>query len=140
MYKWEAIPKLISGNEIYTIIGQTKFAINSSTSKRTFDSRTFDDTTRNRYAWLFDNTSGCKSSETDYGCEVEDNHSYLAANNTNQRIYGYWTSDNFPKNPKTWSVLNTGKFDLTNCSASSYSRYYYGIRPVITVDKDIFSN
>ena len=72
----------------------------------------------NTYAWLFDNTFGC----TTYGCNTN-------ASGTN----GYWTSSH-ASGGYAWYVDFDGPlvyYGVTNGD-------YFGVRPVITVDKSIF--
>ena len=72
-----------------------------------------------KYAWLYDYTDGCAS----YGCNVE--------NSSNK---GYWTST-----PVTgfasgvWRVLRRGSLGNYNIDGTNYG----GVRPVITVSKNI---
>jgi len=74
----------------------------------------------NTYAWLFDNTYNC----TTYGCNVADSGTY-----------GYWTSS-FAASGRAWRVDRAGAlyyYDVTYVD-------YYGVRPVITVNKSVFAN
>ena len=73
----------------------------------------------NKYAWLFDNTNSC----TTYGCNVADSSNY-----------GYWTGTAYSNNSdKGWLVDSDGYLDYRTVVNSSF----IGIRPVITVDKNI---
>ena len=74
----------------------------------------------NTYAWLFDNTYNC----TTHGCNVADKENY-----------GYWTSS-FSSSHLAWFVHHTGSL---NIDALDYGRGY-GVRPVITISKDVFKD
>ena len=73
---------------------------------------------RNRYAWLFDNTDSC----TTYGCNI-----------ANSAAYGYWTSS-FASSGYAWGVDTGGRLNYRGVSGAGY-----GVRPVITVPKSIFT-
>lgn len=85
-----------------------------------------------KYAWLFDNTYGC----TVYGCSVEDNKKYLYNENSSNNIYGYWTSSTGAACGSTdaWRVFRDGSLRVNTVNYSDL----YGVRPVITISKDIF--
>ena len=93
--------------------GQSYFYLDSNNSSQTATSKG-----ASKYAWLFDYTYGC----TNNGCNV--------ANSSN---YGYWTSTPTSGGSKVWLVYCRGM--LFNGSDADNSGY--GIRPVITVSKDI---
>ncbi len=118
--------RLITADEIATITGNKNF--NSSTA--TIDSWFYLDSNNqtqtatsqgaSKYAWLFDYTKGC----TNGGCNV-----------TDDSTYGYWTST-----PVFGSIYNAWYMN----SNDNLNNYYYvshddffGLRPVITVSKDI---
>ena len=117
--------RLITANEVAKITGNTNFDA-SKTGKKWFyfdsNNQTQTATTQgaSKYSWLFDYTDSC----TSYGCNIEDS-------STN----GYWTStpvtgsDSF-----VWDVIRIG--DLYRNSANDTFR---GVRPVITVSKNIIS-
>ncbi len=72
---------------------------------------------KSKYAWLFDNTEDC----TQYGCDVKQSGNY-----------GYWTSStNASYSFLAWCVFNCGSLDDNYVNGSNY----YGVRPVITVNK-----
>ena len=73
----------------------------------------------NTYAWLFDNTNGCET----YGCNVADSGTW-----------GYWTSS-FASSGNAWYVFTDG-YLADNDVAQGGSR---GVRPVITVNKSVFT-
>ena len=135
-------PRLIIADEVAEITGATEaLAWNSSKSSAStpdlsttisyfyLDGAAGTDTTwqtqiatsqgTSKYAWLYDYTNGC----TSYGCNVED-----SSNN------GYWTSTpvagitNF-----AWDVSRNGSLNYSSVDITSS----YGLRPVITVSKNI---
>ena len=74
----------------------------------------------NKYAWLFDNTSGCES----YGCNVEQSGNS-----------GYWTSDYAGVGSKTaWIVDSDGDLNVNFIFLADSN----GVRPVIEVNKVVF--
>ena len=73
---------------------------------------------KSEYAWLFDYTNGC----TSYGCNTVDSSTY-----------GYWTST-LNGSTGAWCVSRRGIF-----GNGVVDYIYYGIRPVITISKDIIS-
>ena len=113
-------PRLIEASEIATITGNSGWTAGGSYYY-------FYDNTQteykgaagtNKYAWLFDNTDDC----TKFGCNVADfsNH-------------GYWTDTAHSGEPSVaWFVDSHG--DLTENSVENSNG---GIRPVITISKDI---
>ena len=73
-----------------------------------------------KYAWLYDYTNEC----TSYGCNVEDSSNK-----------GYWTSTPVAGiTYDAWHVGRNGILGRSNVDLTSYR----GVRPVITVSKDIF--
>ena len=120
--------RLITANEVARITGNTGFDA-SQTGMGWFclDTNAPDDTNycakaegTSAYKWLFDNTKEC----TSYGCDIADDSTY-----------GYWTSTPYAGGAYgAWAVTRDG--DL-------YDDYVVndldsGVRPVITVSKDIF--
>ena len=77
-----------------------------------------------KYSWLFVNTYDCEI----YGCDVEDSSAY-------GDIGGYWTHlPGFDRAPyTTWYVNNQGAL------MPSVKDKGIGIRPVITISKDVIS-
>ena len=74
---------------------------------------------KSEYAWLFDYTNGCTSN----GCNIADTSNY-----------GYWTSTpNNISDSYVWIVYRLGT--LGNDVAMAFP--YHGLRPVITISKDI---
>ncbi len=71
------------------------------------------------YGWLFDRTTVC----VDYGCENDSNDTY-----------SYWTvSTVYVRTDSAWAVARTGTITVHKVDSGSP----YGIRPVITVDKNL---
>ena len=116
--------RLITAEEVAQITGNASFNGTTSTSDSWFylDSNNQTQTAKSKgaskYAWLFDYTNEC----TSYGCNIADSSTY-----------GYWTSNVVAGGSSyAWSVfrsdrLNSGSVDCTD----------RGVRPVITVSKDI---
>lgn len=115
--------RIIEANEIARITGNTSFDESSNSSIFFLDSNTNTKTATtpgaSSYAWLFDYTQNCTSS----GCNI--NYTYS---------YGYWTSTSVTANTNiAWFVHDLGKL-LSNIAVNTH---YNGIRPVITLYKDI---
>jgi len=72
----------------------------------------------NTYAWLFDNTDGCET----YGCNTNDSGTT-----------GYWTSS-IVSSGNAWRVNYDGRLVYIKVLIDDP----FGIRPVITVSKDVF--
>ena len=122
---WESTlnARLITAGEIANITGNTKFKEDTTTSSGWFyldnNSQTQTATTQgaSKYSWLFDYTKGC----TSYGCNIEDSSNY-----------GYWTSTpTAGSSTFVWRVHGDGNLHISNAYSS------YGLRPVITISKEI---
>ena len=120
---WKVNARLITADEIAKITGNTNWT--STSDWFCLDTNQLDNTNycsktqeTSKYAWLFDYTNGCKS----YGCNVADSSTW-----------GYWTSTSYSSGG-AWSVGSYGHF--RHNSTDSADR---GIRPVITISKDIIS-
>jgi prepilin-type N-terminal cleavage/methylation domain-containing protein len=135
--------RLITADEVATITGNTAFNSETSTSGNQYWLETnstieFNDqgiilpsSYSKAYAWLTDYTSGC----SDYGCNIEDNNSYVYDGININNTYGYWTSTPVAGNPnRAWGVNG---YDALRYSYVR-SANGVGLRPVITVSKDIF--
>ena len=118
--------RLIEANEVAKITSNVDF--NSATSSYNewfyFDSNNHAQTATSKgaskYAWLFDYTDGC----TSYGCNIADSS-----------VYGYWTSSYVIGSFElSWAVTNSG--NLNHRNVGDYFPHS-GIRPVITISKDI---
>ena len=124
--------RLITSQEIATITGNTSwdektdesewfyFDTNTTTASTTC---TDGNTTGCSYGWLYDRTN---ESCTTYGC----------LNNSDQKIYGYWTaSSRAYGSTYAWYVSDEGRVGSTTIDLSSVR----GVRPVITVLKSKLS-
>ena len=85
-------------------------------------------TVKSKYGWLFENTTWCTYS----GCDVNENNRYKAYNSYDYSVYGYWTQTG-ATSTTIWRIDSNGRMMI--CSAHIYDGY--GIRPVITISKDI---
>ena len=119
--------RLIKAEEIAKITGNISFIESALTSNKWFyfDSNNQTQTVKNQgksnYYWLFDYTSGC----TTFGCHISD-----SSNN------GYWTSTPVSgSSSNVWLVSKNGRLYYYNANDNTYR----GVRPVITVSKDIIS-
>ena len=118
--------RLITANEIAKITGNTSFNGESSTSGSWFyfdsndQTRTATTQGASKYSWLYDYTYKC----TSYGCNIADSSNY-----------GYWTSCVYADNSsKAWRVNWDG-----NLIYISVGNTGDGIRPVVTISKNIIS-
>jgi len=143
---------VITGDEIAVIIGKTNATTtwgSTSTSNYfyfdglgTSKTVTYSSTSRNPYAWLYNNTYGCKDDSTDYGCTEIDNTSYAGVqksgtswiDTSSGSMYGYWTSTPAGSSSSVWGVSGIGALDLY-CGLADATNY--GVRPVITVSKSL---
>ena len=97
-----------------------------------------------KYAWLYDNLSECKAS----GCNVEDNERYQVYDGSEYSTskhpsIAYWTSTviNYDSNEtyitevekSAWVVEHRGSLSTGRVASPGYM----GIRPVITINKDM---
>ena len=124
---WKVNARLITADEIAAITGNKNF--NSSTATIDdwfyFDSNNQTQTATNagvsKYAWLYNYTNDCSNN----GCDVEESDNY-----------GYWTSTSvFNSSVDNWFVHRYGRLLYNTANLSDH----YGIRPVITISKDIIS-
>lgn len=141
---------VITGDEIAVITGKTNATTTwDSTSISNYfyfdglgtsKTVTYSSTSRNPYAWLYNNTYGCKDDSTDYGCTEKDNTSYAGVKKSGTSwtdtgsgsMYGYWTSTPAGSSSDVWIVNRNGSL-----RSSSASRTGNGVRPVITVSKSL---
>ena len=86
-----------------------------------------------KYTWLYDNTYGC----TSYGCNVSDDKKYeYGTSGSTSNVYGYWTSNSVIGNSySAWRVNRNGY--LSDHTVGNFN--YNGVRPVITVNKNLIS-
>ena len=117
--------RLITANEVAKITGNTNFDASKIGQKWFyFDSndqtRTATTQGASKYSWLYDYTYKC----TSYGCNIADSSNY-----------GYWTSCVYADNSsKAWRVNWDG-----NLIYISVGNTGDGIRPVVTISKNIIS-
>ena len=113
--------RLITASEIAEITNNTNFNIDDSGSWFYLDSNSHtqmaNSVNKSKYAWLYDYTYNCES----YGCSVEDS-----------KVNGYWTSSAVSGSIIAWRVFGDGSLQYYPVSSP-----IYGIRPVITVPKNI---
>ena len=115
--------RLITAEEVAEITGNTNFDSSVASSMFYLDSNdnilTVTKPGESKYAWLFDYSIEC----TNYGCNVADDSNY-----------GYWTSTPILDEVNmAWAIgrmciLGASGIDDPNCR---------GVRPVITISKDI---
>ena len=116
--------RLITANEVAKITGNINFDA-SKTGQKWFyldsNNQTQTATTQgaSKYAWLFDYTDSC----TSYGCNV--------AYSSN---WGYWTNT-----PVAGSDSNVWFVDRCGDLRNGYAAANAGVRPVITISKNIIS-
>jgi hypothetical protein len=128
---WKVTARLITADEIATITGNTTFKGSTSTSSDWFFFEQ-NSTNKNKYAWLYDYTNGCSS----YKCNIEDNNKYVYDGTNSNNTWGYWTSTPVAGSTEyAWGVFVSGNLDATTRVSVPSA---YGVRPVVTVSKDIF--
>ena len=138
---WKVNPRLITAEEVNTITGKTDFDSTSTKSWYYLDTLTqtgdtFTETKISRYNWLYNNLNKCKTGNTNYGCDIEDNNIYPYYATTEYGItWGYWTFS-------TVGTSGTGAYiwviGTDNVLRSSHAgNMSNGIRPVITISKSI---
>ena len=117
--------RLITANEVAKITGNTSFDEKTTTHDKWFyldsnnQTQVANSTNKSKYAWLYDYTNDCKK----YGCNIEDSSNY-----------GYWTNSTVADNSSlVWYIISLGYLDNYNVGHN-----YTGIRPVVTVNKDLF--
>ena len=125
--KWNSSlnARLITADEVAKITGNTNFDASKTEQNRFYlDSNSQTQTATSarvsKYAWLFDCTYYC----TSYGCNVADSSTW-----------GYWTNSVYVGNPSyVWLIYSRGYLDY-----GSVADLYIGLRPVITISKDILN-
>jgi hypothetical protein len=134
---WKVTPRLITTAEVAAISGNTNFNFSTTTSYSGYfyletNTSTAPSTFTDKYAWLYDYTYGC----TSYGCNIEDNNTYAYYSSTSTAyVYGYYTNDQFVGDSVSdWSVALGGSLTLSSLSYNAK----VGLRPVITISKDLF--
>lgn len=154
---WVGNPRLITANEVAHIVGadtllqwaQDKpwgttigtqaawfYLDGSGNSYSTWQVQVANGTNKSRYAWLYDNISGCSVN----GCENQDTNSYpypTKLSSTSSGVYGYWTSNTVSNDTDcAWRINRQGSF---NCNSVTINNDY-GVRPVITLEKRLINN
>ena len=154
---WTGNPRLITANEVAQIVGadvaiqwdQRKpwgttvgtqsawfYLDGSGNIYSNWQTKVANETNESRYAWLYDNMYGCRVN----GCNIQDANTYpypTKTSSTNSGIYGYWTSDTVSDDTDcAWRINRQGSF---NCNAITTNNDY-GVRPVITVKKNIINS
>ena len=138
---WEVTPRIITAEEINTITGKTGFDASTGSSWYYLDTLTqtgdtFTETKRSRYDWLYNNLNKCKTDNTDYGCNIEDNNIYEGYGTAGEGpTWTYWTSTpvgTAGSGSFVWRVDRNG--NLITSVAYDADR---GVRPVITISKSI---
>ena len=122
--------RFITANEVANIVGFSSWNEKSATiddwyyfdSKDGSNYKTGIGTSE--YSWLFDNIWSC----TNYGCNM---------NESQKRYYGYWTASVVNgKNNNVWRVTTKGRIFDDDANPTVVTGRG-GIRPVITINKDI---
>ena len=92
----------------------------------------------NKYAWLFDYTFNCTGSSTEFGCSYKDNQLYPGKGGQ-KIIEGYWTDTAVivPNSIEVYKAL-TVRYRGNIINTIMESNQSFGIRPVITVSKNMF--
>ena len=144
---WEVTPRLITADEVNTIVGgvSTWNASDSSTwfyfegtGTKNQTKPTYNSSNRSSYDWLYNNLNKCKTSSTDYGCTIEDGNTYTGYGTAGDgNTWGYWTSTpvgTAGSGSDVWGVDNSGSLNFFYANFT-----HFGIRPVIEVSKSLFN-
>ena len=137
---WEVTPRLITADEVSTIIGKTGFDASTPSwyylDTLTQTNEIFTETKRSKYDWLYNNLALCKTDETDYGCSIEDGNTYSGYGTADEgQTLAYWTSTpvgTAGSGSFVWFVLYDGSLN-----GSIAHNMIVGVRPVITISKSI---
>ena len=120
--------RLITATEVAKITGNTSFSGETSTGDNWFyfDSNNQTQTAKtkgaSKYAWLFDYMYDC----TKYGCNIADSSNY-----------GYWTSTPVVgSDSSVWFVYRQDRLSVYSAKPPVTD---VGIRPVITISKNVIS-
>lgn len=121
--------RLITTEEIATLAGKENWTLGStnyyfgSLDTTVYQSQSGPQKARQTtYAWLFDYLSGCG----DRGC---------TQNSTVSNNESYWTASPTTTTTNAWRITYDGGVDNDTISSTTY-----GIRPVITVNKNVYTN
>ena len=144
---WEVTPRLITADEVNTIVGgvSTWNASDSSTwfyfegtGTKNQTKPTYDSSNRSSYDWLYNNLNKCKTDSTDHGCTIEDGNTYSGYGTAGEgQTWGYWTSTpvgTAGSGSYVWCVIRYGRLHYNNANFT-----YGGVRPVISVSKSLVS-
>ena len=132
-YNWVLTPDLIEAGEVADMVGYSGFnPVNNAwfylDSKNQTRTNTSEGTSN--YAWLFDNLGWSDWGCTDYGCNVN--------NATGDNIsVAYWTKTTYGEvetGSNVWSVNRRGHLHSSYANDMSF-----GVRPVITISKNLFN-
>ena len=116
-WQQETAPRLITANEVSSIVGQTTWNSKTSTGGYGFKDGNKIDAGTGAYAWLYSYLNTCE----EYGCNKQDQSA----------SWGYWTSDRRAgSSSHALFVHGYGVLYTFNVSAASV-----GVRPVITLSK-----
>ena len=122
--KWKVTPRLITADEIAHIVGVDSFNSKTSTNMFYFDGLQQSGKGTSKYSWLYNYTNQCES----YGCDVND-----------ANINGYWTSTPiYNTDNMVWGISRLGRINNDPSVNLTTIQYYFGVRPVISVDKKEF--
>ena len=136
--------RLITANEVAQIVGLTSWDEKSATLEFNGNTvsggdwyyletqgktKTSTQQGQNEYAWLFDYTSNCYSA----GCNIK---------TESREIYGYWTASAINgRQNNVWRITSAGRvYDDNAVPSNTYVQGRGGVRPVITLSKDLFFN
>lgn len=132
-YGWSGTPRLITADEVASIIGSTVWSSSTalqnggmffgSKSMTNYSNQSDSNKAIQRsYNWLFDYTNDCDS----YGCSIPDSSTK-----------GYWTSTPLANDEYyCWMVFRTGYLGNQDATIDDL----LGVRPVITLEKSVFSS
>ncbi len=120
--------KLITISDIAKITGNTSFVEETSIGTEWFflnsnnQTRTITTKGASRYAWLFDYTNDCE----EWGCNIVDTSNS-----------GYWTATPMPTfDSLVWGLYGHGGIYYFPPEVTTY----YGVRPVITIEKSVIED
>ena len=124
--KWKSVPRLITAEEVNKITGKTGWT--NTSSWYCLESKVQDSTSSpycnntGKLGWLYDHTY-CIEGSNDWKCTTNDT-----------ATYGYWTSTtygNAGSGSTVWCVIRNGYLSSSRAFTTT------GVRPVITISKDI---
>ena len=139
---WEVTPRLITADEVNTIVGGVStWNVNDSSTWFYFEGTgtnnqtqpAYDSSNRSSYDWLYNNLSTCK---TDFGCTIEDENMYNGYGTaTGGKTWGYRTSTpvgTAGSGSSVWYVHASGSLSYSDANIPGF-----GVRPVISVSKSL---